>query len=86
MTRSVKTMYQPKIYRINTIGEIFVTVQHEYPLHLEALQKLSKHFVIIMIIITNVCISGSKYPFKHVICYDYIAVNCTTIRSRKMFF
>ena len=34
--------HKSKIYRINAIGEILAPVQHEYPLHFEALQKLSK--------------------------------------------
>ena len=34
--------HKPKIYRINAIGEILAPVQHEYPLHFEAIQKLSK--------------------------------------------
>jgi len=36
--------HKPKIYGINAIGEMLAPVQHEYPLHLEALQKLSKHY------------------------------------------
>ena len=38
----------------------------------------------IVIILQNVCISGSEYLFMHVTYYDHKAVSCTTMKS--MFF